>query len=240
MINEKQFAKYYISFWTNLLARQKKALVMINDSLSHNFNDLHDSQTSSNRRALINQSGFNLFKFSNKKQVNITKFIKDANNTQEVFDLTQAQLFAYLSKEDEDLKPLDDIEKNEAIYLGKNIEKYFYTKYKYSELLINPEIQGCGLINNCFADVIVGDTIYEIKASDLKIQQMDIRQLLTYCALNHSSGQYNIKNIGYYNPRTGQYFKMNIDEFCYFYSKKNSVELLNEIVYFLSDTQKST
>ena len=100
--------------------------------------------------------------------------------------------------------------------------------------MVNPLFNGCGIIKNCYGDVIADCDLFEIKATKKFFEPKDIRQLLTYCALNYNNKKFNIKNVGIYNPKIGQYFKINIDDLCLLVSGKDSTYVFNEILNFIS------
>jgi hypothetical protein len=63
---------------------------------------------------------------------------------------------------------------------------------------------------------------------------MDIKQLLTYAALNFASGGKPLTMLGLFNPRMGTSFKAGIDDICYETAGSSAVELLQEIVRTIS------
>ncbi|MGO8917505.1 MAG: hypothetical protein ACLQJR_16485 [Stellaceae bacterium] len=103
-----------------------------------------------------------------------------------------------------------------------------------ASVIISPRFSGCGILDACAGDLLVGDELIEIKAGDRPFRSTDIRQLLTYCALNFSGSRYVINRVSCANPRRGTYFSLQLDTVSLELSSKSAVELLSEIIYFVS------
>lgn len=96
--------------------------------------------------------------------------------------------------------------------------------------IIRPKFQGCGFINACEGDVIFNNHLFEIKAGDRTFRVSDLRQLLTYAALAHASGNLEFSRIGLFNPRTGLSWSKSIDDVCLSISGLRSNDVLPKIV----------
>jgi hypothetical protein len=68
---------------------------------------------------------------------------------------------------------------------------------------------------------------------------VDIKQLLTYAALNFASAQRKLTRIGLFNPRMGISFSASLDEISLETSGCPSAELLPEIVRVISSGDTS-
>ena len=91
----------------------------------------------------------------------------------------------------------------------------------------------------CKADVLFGETLYDIKAGDRDFRLVDVRQLITYCALNHAVSNYTINKVGVVNPRLGVFFNVGVDELVEGMTGTSAVELFEEITTFLSTDRRS-
>lgn len=128
--------------------------------------------------------------------------------------------------------PLTEAEKDQVRQLEKSLTGFF--KHRGLALQTRPVFQGCGYIDASEGDVISGPCLFEIKAVDRPFRSNDIRQLVTYCALNHASGQYELDSMGVFNPRRGLGFAMNFDEICREISGKTAQELFDGVVHGIS------
>lgn len=123
---------------------------------------------------------------------------------------------------------------NESIMLSQRLADYF-SKFEPQEICAyRPLFSGCGLLRACEGDLLVGKTLYEVKAGNRNFRVVDVRQLLTYVALNRAQGNATIDHIALLNPRTGKYWIKSIDTVCLAISGKNSVEMLDDLIEHFS------
>lgn len=106
-------------------------------------------------------------------------------------------------------------------------------------IVARPAFSGCGIVDSCVGDVLISTTLYEVKAGDRSFRSIDIRQLLTYTALNHVSRQHKINSVGLFNPRVGICATIDLNKLCFEVSGKDAVSLLTEIVFALSSGEIS-
>jgi len=93
---------------------------------------------------------------------------------------------------------------------------------------------GCGYIDESEGDVICGKTIYEVKTVDRRLRSVDIRQVITYAALNFISKKYEVENVGIFNPRRALFFEASLESVCSEISGRPAQELLADIVEAIS------
>jgi hypothetical protein len=97
-----------------------------------------------------------------------------------------------------------------------------------------PNFAGCGFLNPCVGDILIGHELYEVKAGDRRFRSTDLRQLMTYCALNYAAGTCTVTKAGCVNPRRGTYFVLELDAIAYELAGKSSSELFSDIIYHVS------
>ena len=105
--------------------------------------------------------------------------------------------------------------------------------------VIRPVFLGCGYIETSEADLICNGTFYEIKTVNRHFRGVDVRQVITYCALNFASKQFFIQNIGLFNPRSGLICDINMDEVCRGIAGVTSDELFATIIETVSSGETS-
>lgn len=130
--------------------------------------------------------------------------------------------------------PFSEEEESDIEQIVRNLTKFFFYHSVKDTIILRPRFVGCGYIDTFEGDIINGETLFEIRTVDRPFRSADVRQLVTYCALNHLSGQYRIKKMGVCNPRRGLYFEMNLDEVCYEISGQTSQELFDALVHPIS------
>jgi hypothetical protein len=79
----------------------------------------------------------------------------------------------------------------------------------------------------------MGTTLYEVKCVERNLRSIDIRQVLTYCALNYQSRQFEIDEVCVVNPRRGIVFRFGVEALAEQASGKNSADLFHQIGDFL-------
>ncbi len=101
-------------------------------------------------------------------------------------------------------------------------------------LVTRPVFPGCGFIDVSEGDVITGETLFEVKAVDRMVRSIDLRQLLTYAALNKGARTFSLSRIGIFNPRRGIFFEFELDDVCIGVSGSRAEVLLSEIIEAIS------
>ncbi|WP_340331985.1 hypothetical protein [Microbaculum marinum] len=127
---------------------------------------------------------------------------------------------------------ISDVELNQINGLEKRLVSFF--RPEIVENIVRPIFSGCGYIDSSEGDIINDGRLFEIKAVDRPFRSSDIRQLITYCALNHLSNQYDIKRIGVFNPRRGVYFSLPVRVVSREISGQTEQELFDNIVNAVS------
>lgn len=107
------------------------------------------------------------------------------------------------------------------------------------KVIFSPTFPGCGYLDASAGDLIIGTTLFEVKAGDRLFRSTDLRQLVTYCAINFAGGPYEIKSAGCVNPRRGTYFTLELDVLSQEMSGKPAVEFFSDIIYYLSSSGTS-
>jgi hypothetical protein len=105
-------------------------------------------------------------------------------------------------------------------------------------VVLSPEFQGCGVVSACFGDVISDGCLFEIKAGDRGFRITDLRQLLIYSALAHSSKQLTFQSIALLNPRTGQFWKKTLDQVSLSIAGQSFIDTLDELVKRFTEHQQ--
>ncbi|MDD3236658.1 MAG: hypothetical protein PHV37_01000 [Candidatus Gastranaerophilales bacterium] len=247
MINEKQFAKYHTSLWKAILPLSNNAVKNINCIYSKTFTPIVISEYAPERRSLINHCAFNISKCAQKNKISIKDLKKNISTYTKAIDLTQNQLKLFVKRDRTSIETPSNIELEEIFSLSENIEKMLIIKHRNDTKIFNPKFKGCGILDDCYGDILIKNVLYEIKSTisstqkcpNKNLRAIDLRQLLIYCALNYKSKQYTIKQVAYYNPKIGQYFLMDVQDLCLLVSGKNDIELFEEIINYVSDYDKS-
>ncbi len=233
LISETTFSQNYSSSWRSLAPAGELYIRKINTSLYERFGLHLASTVSSDRRALVNEATFRLFELWSAARSEGEVFATTAENIAAAETAAQIEISRLENSIGLKANPLDVNEKVEIITLFRSLHAFF-TTVRPGQLVVSPMFPGCGIVDSCKGDIITNKTLYEIKAGERNFRSTDLRQLLTYAALNVQSGAFDIKMVGLINPRIGIFFEADLEELCFEVAGKAANDLLGEIVEVLS------
>lgn len=123
----------------------------------------------------------------------------------------------------------------EAVVLATRMEDFFSEGISSGRVTVQPVFKGCGILDSCFGDVLCPGTLYEIKTVDRNLRSSDLRQALTYCALNYRSKQYQIETVSILNPRRAVEHRFKVEALAARIARRTSAELFHQITEFLAN-----
>jgi hypothetical protein len=234
MISERKFAASYTSFWNQVLPRVDGYLRRIN-CLCERYADEIPVIASAHRdrRAIVNELGFRLFEAAcAEKHVSHRRVREIAKSVQQYVEV--------LSHSNDGVvrEPVTEKELDEAAAISASLKGYFKGT-PIRELLFWPQFPGCGILHATKGDIIHGKRLYEVKAGDRSFRVTDMRQILTYCAMDFTTGKYGIKDVVLLNPRRGTYFCTSVDQLVKESSGSSPVDFFSNVVEFLSGEANS-
>lgn len=94
--------------------------------------------------------------------------------------------------------PPDEIEAQQVHRMADNLRASLETQTP--EPLFRPAFPGCGVVEPCVGDILLGDTLIEVKTVDRLFRGLDFRQAIVYAVLA-DFGTNTIENIQLLNPR---------------------------------------
>lgn len=233
MISGIKLASSFTSFWQELLPTGDAFVRRMNLNKERFVVPL-GSEVEAARRALVNEMGFTMFKFSISDGLSLDR----TQHTKE--ELGRIYLHAWETVQrahwfvDSEVNQLDETERGEVIEIARRLRHFFREFHSGKTIALSPGFPGCGFVDNCVGDVLVEQTLYEVKAGERTFRLVDIRQILVYLALNQSSRCYEINRVGFLNPRMGVFYSLDVDELVIRVAGRPSVELLSDIIYFMS------
>lgn len=232
MISERKFSNTFSSFWKQLFPMGEPFVRRLNLACERKAPPLESTiPVNRDKRAVINELAFRLFK---------EKSCKNKVNKNRLDELSN-DVISYIEKLTHTIPKIDPLiqeELEEATDLADSLSSFFYTP-DLPLLKFWPSFRGCGSIQACKGDIIYKDKLAEVKAGNRHFRINDIRQVITYLALNFSSQQYVINNIELINPRTGLYFQAPVKTIIEECSGKLPVDIFSDIVEFISTEIRS-
>lgn len=220
MISETEFARRYTSSWRILTPMTEDFVRHVNGSWCvQMFAPLRNKDVLPRRRSVVNEIAFRALVIENHQ----SKVMADA----ELLLLAAAELACdprWVGKVDQ----LDEYEEEEAWLLLFRLRQ-FVSANRSEGLILFPTFPGCGLLDGCIGDLILGQTLYEVKAGDRFFRSIDLRQLLIYAMLNWRARTYEFEKLGIFNPRVGIYYEGELSDICYEVSGKSATELFADM-----------
>jgi hypothetical protein len=125
-----------------------------------------------------------------------------------------------------------------ALEIARRMAFYFSTNDPFP-IVVHPTFRGCGIVDACQGDLLVGSTLYEIKNVSRPYRAVDIRQVLIYCALAKAAGEPLIEHIALLNAREGTVFKIGINDLAQGLGSAAAADLLDLVIYQISDVDVS-
>lgn len=224
MINEHTFVERYTSFWSAATPTGPHFVRRMNLQLEALGAPMADT-SADGKRALVNEAAFRLF--TGKVMIGETAFDEAVR---EAWVRTRA-----LPRQRRIRMPsLSPAERDEVAQIAKSLHAFFSSSPP-CDCLVGPVFPGCGILDACAGDVLQGDILYEVKAGARGFRLTDVRQLLTYCALNYPASRYDIARVGLVNPREAVHFIVPIETLTQEVAGRPSCELFATILNFLED-----
>lgn len=191
--------------------------------------------TTGRRFSFVSEIGFQLYSSTKTKSIELNDFTfkSELYNSVERFCIQKFNLF---NDDDPTISdPLTEIEFEDAFRIAATIESKFYSQDVY----VSPKFKGCSIIDTCYGDILVDDILYEIKSVNRNFNIIDFRQLLTYCALNYVSKEYDINSIGLFNPKKGMSYTVPLNVFSSTIAGAEINELYWDFINFISQDKSS-
>ncbi|WP_265922983.1 hypothetical protein [Cupriavidus nantongensis] len=244
MISERAFAKSFLSFWQEFLPLLTPRFVgLFNEAYEKALIDDNGEAltgvplAAKTRPDIVAEFAFRgaqLLHESNRKTatlLNAPEIVAEASRR--AFDVVQR----YEGTKPIAVQPLSLIELDEGLALAKNYEALYRSFPSNARIEFCPRFQGSGFLNAAEGDLGIDDTLIEIKTTTRKVSSKDLRQLITYLALDSADGSPRWSHIGVFNPRRGTLHRAEVDALLLRLSGgKPRVDVLADIVAFAQAT----
>ena len=225
MIDASSFAAYHSAFWADHTPTSEHFVRRVNLEYAERWSIPVPKPKKPIRAAFVAELAFSRFcaRITNVPKEEIDRFAVEEAISR----------LLPLTEDPTSLKrPVSSIEKKQASDLESKLSSFFSARRPAT--LTRPVFHGCGYIDNSEGDILSGSCLFEVKTVDRRFRSADVRQLITYCALNQYSLQYTLDTIGLFNPRRGVYFEATVDDVSREISGQSAQELFDNIVYAIS------
>ena len=237
MIDARRFATAHSSFWQSAAPTCDLFVRRVNLDGYQRWDAPLNQEQSDARQALAAEYAFARFAIEWEIREDIVAEITNHERHVKAWREATNKLRPY---ERQGLNINSAFSEDETSYAKKLIQRlnrFFATQQ--GALRVRPSFPGCGFIDMSEGDVLSGSTLFEVKSVDRMIRGIDLRQLLTYAALNSNAGVLDLKKVGIVNPRRGISAEFVLEEICLGISGKHADTLLNEIVEAVSSGEMS-
>lgn len=208
VISERQFASGFSSFWGELLPLLTPACMTL-------FNESHvldvgagvsvDSKLGLNISGLpldlLAEAAFKLAQLSIESGTSGVELIKEAGQLERAWGWAATRIMAHRHLDIQCAPTAGSLEHSFLLAAIENYDEFHQFVRGRGHIFYAPRIPGCGFLSASEADVAAGDTLYEVKTVGRGFGSKDIKQLVTYLALDHCSGGERWRRGGLFNPR---------------------------------------
>ena len=163
MISAARFAKIHLSTWKSLTPTTDLYLKRVNGFVVRGFPPL-ESFVSPNRRAFINEIGFELFAAAARTEGRRTW--KNLSSMEHATENARNRIRQFGDGEPGAIADPTDDERRECIELARRLHDYFEAASSGGIIDIHPPFPGCGIVDACAGDVYFDGTLCEVKAGD--------------------------------------------------------------------------
>jgi hypothetical protein len=214
MISERDISEKFSVIWKqNFPLLTSNFIRVFNNTQIEIINKNQINSIDGVRYDLISEAGFNLAEIAVKNKMVINDFLSVNENVTALITSTAKSIWKsgkYLS---EDLE-ISNLEKDQMIKIANNILE-FIDNLNGNAVLFKPKLKGYGFIPDLEGDLLIDDTLYELKTVNRNFKSSDLKQLFIYLALKQVSSKSCWKYGGLYNPRKGVYCKFNVKNLIY-------------------------
>jgi hypothetical protein len=232
VISERKLVSSHSSFWRNAMPMADAFVRQMNRTLTRVVPPCN-SAFKGIRNSLISELSFRLYSHVCNDQISFSELLGDSKTVGDM-ENEVCRYISRLERSEVTLPSMNFAEINEAVSLAKNLKILMTYANPGKSVLTRPNFIGCGIVDDCEGDMIVGTTLYELKNVERDFRLADIRQLLTYCSLNHASGQKDIDTVGLINARSGLTYKINVNRLSFLVAGVSANELFGDVIRYIT------
>lgn len=232
MISERQLSTSYSSFWREITP-MADVYWRAQNLQTERFAQPLQTKCERQSRAFVNELAFESF-------VRVAAIAENKGSDAELrvaAESAKDSIAKYISHfshiEKFDLLQELPSELGEVIFVAKRLYRFFSPRFRMTSESFRPKFYGCGILMAAEGDILLGETLFEVKAGDRNFRVADLRQLLIYCALNRKKSVANITQVALVNPRVGIWWSSDLESCSRAISGISSTELLDDIADFV-------
>lgn len=245
MISERMLASNS-GFWNYLCPMMENFVRMANTELVVRIGRSGSDATRAERRALVNECGFELLRFFIESEVSSQMFEVSPWASCSALDVALSEIVVRVESRLARLErrtanngeSLSVPERYDAWLIARSIEGALESLGEGS-IKFCPTLKGCGYLSSCQGDIIKGGTLVEVKSVTGGFRSEHLRQAIAYLALNYASKQYEIDRLCLVNGRQGTLLPISTRSLSVRISGKDEPQLMDEILFQLANSETS-
>lgn len=243
MISERQLARGFSAFWQELLPLLTPQFIrLFNEGYTSVLNDSEKSPlkpvpvgTCNEHPALVAEMAFHLARAACERGIPISDASEDPDLVATSADRAVQLVEQYEGVNESEAVRLTEPERQEALQIANNYTALYLHCGTELPRKFSPAIPGAGFLATCEADLVIGDTLFEIKTVNRNLSGKDLRQLIVYLALQAATEDRRWVNAGFFNPRRGIIAIFSVDNLLFKLSGGNSPsQVFNDLIGFVS------
>lgn len=246
MISERSFSRAFNSFWSELLPLLTPQFVsLFNEAYQKDLCDRNRRELvpilvkpGTKRLDIIAEFAFRLAQLANQNSISIqdawcqTSIIVEAEKL--AFQLIQR----YDGNQSFISAPLTEMEMADGFLLCSRYDALFAVFPENENIEFCPKFNGSGFLNSCEGDIGIGTALIEVKTTTRRASGSNIKQLISYLALDANTGRRKWSHIGLFNPRRGTFHYAEIDLLILRLSGgKPTSDVLAELIRFVESNE---
>jgi hypothetical protein len=245
VISERAFAKSFASFWQELVPLLTPRFVgLFNEAYAKDLVDeagtpLHAVPIEPGTRAdIVAEFAFWGARLSHDIGRSPDGLLDDPATVKEASRRAFEVVQQYEGVKPDVIAPLLPTELHQGLALAKNYASLYRARQPTTRIEFSPRFQGCGFLNAAEGDLGIDKILVEIKTTTRKVAGKDLRQLITYLALDAGAGRQRWSHVAVFNPRRGTLHCSEVDALLLRISGgKPRVDVLGELVEFVQATE---
>ncbi|OPB98005.1 hypothetical protein [Elizabethkingia occulta] len=211
MISERDIAEKFSPIWKQSFPFLTPNFIrMVNGTKLTEVNKMPIPSLQKARYDIVSEIAFTLSERSITSNQVLKTILLDSKAVLNITNEVASKIWKNGNYKDEDLI-LTKVEIDEIEKISNNTLE-FINKQNPRKIIFRPMLKGYGFIPNLEADLLIDNTIVEIKTVNRNFKNSDLKQLLIYFALKQMSDKTNWEFGQLYNPRSGLTFKFELKE----------------------------
>lgn len=212
----RSFCSGHPSKWAAVLPRSADVVKYINENLEKRPG-VSGTFASVDRQAFVSEYSFRLAKNLWERSVDAIE-IEELDSTWATEESVSA--YKYVSKLAGVISGgwgLNPTDAKSVVSQTRSILKFVHEESsddRGAVVVFRPDFPGCGSVADCQGDIMIGNNLWELKATRYGYTSVNLRQILCYATLDWLAKKYQIQRLGFFNPVNLTYFVSEAARIC--------------------------